>query len=494
MDKDYIIKNGKLVIPKHGILEADIAVKGEKIVQIGSGIMGEGKVIDASGKYIFPGCIDIHTHYGHYNEFYNEMESESKCLAFLGVTTSVVLLDRCIKNMEGWKERTNDPNLFANIPEMQHPIWIASYEKILPEVIEKSEKSSTNDFAFHLLMANTDQIRNIPEYHKEYGIASYKFWTGLSRTRPPDLTIPEILFLFTKCNEAGVLPYVNTLNLTVRDLMSREIEGPAKRNSHLSGPALVKESYPAIVETLDLHTVLSLAKEVGVPELLICHVASQDAAKLIRHYRREHGLNVQGEAECAWLSLWWPEIGEKLGYTATGIFPQLGYIEDVDSLWDGIRTGDITCIGTDGVLSPRKKYSDGKSNPFYQLPPTKSRPGLGFPCHTCMFPVVLHIGMERGFSPVQIAEICAYNPAKLMQLYPRKGTIAVGSDADLVIMDLGNRHVVKKDELISAAPFCPWEHWELNCWPALTMLRGQIIFENGKLIKEKTGKYQPRYP
>jgi len=493
LGKDYIIKNGKLVIPKHGILKADIAVKGDKIVQIGSRILDEGEVIDASGKYIFPGCIDTHTHYGHYNEFYNEMESESKCLAFLGVTTSVVLLDRCIKNMEGWKERTNDPSLFVNLPGMNHPMWKASYEKVLPEVIRKSEKFSTNDFAFHLLMGNIDQIREIPEYQKEYGIASYKFWTGVSRTRPSALTTPEIWFLFMKCNEVGVLPYVNTLNLAVRDLMAREMEGLTKRNSPPSGPALVKESYPTIVETLDLHTVLSLAKEVVIPRLLIGHVASQDSIKLIRHYRREHGLNAQGEADCAWLSFWWPEIGEKLGYIATGIYPQLGYKEDVDSLWDGIRTGDITCVGTDGVLSPREKFPDGKPNPFYQPPPTNDRPGLGFPGHTCVFPVVLHIGMERGFSPVQIAEICAYNPAKLMQLYPKKGTIAVGSDADLVIMDLRSRHIVKKDELISAARFCPWENWKLNCWPVLTMLRGQVIFEDGKLIKEKTGKYQPRY-
>ena len=104
------------------------------------------------------------------------------------------------------------------------------------------------------------------------------------------------------------------------------------------------------------------------------------------------------------------------------------------------------------------------------------------------------MGLERGLSPTAIAEACSYNPAKLLQLHPRKGDIAVGSDADLVIMNLDTRHTVKNSELYSAAPFCPWEGWELSCWPELTMIRGQVIFKDGKLVNENRGKYQPRNP
>ncbi len=117
---------------------------------------------------------------------------------------------------------------------------------------------------------------------------------------------------------------------------------------------------------------------------------------------------------------------------------------------------------------------------------------MGFPSHNCMFPVVLHAAMERGFSPAEVAEVCAYNPARLMRLYPKKGTIAVGSDADLVIMEIGSPYVVRREELHTASPFTPWEGWKLNCWPKLTMLRGEVIFEDGRLVKEKSGTYQPR--
>jgi len=111
---------------------------------------------------------------------------------------------------------------------------------------------------------------------------------------------------------------------------------------------------------------------------------------------------------------------------------------------------------------------------------------MGFPSHICSFPVTLDEGLKRGFSPVQIAEICSYHPANLTGLYPKKGTIAVGSDADLVFVDIGKSHVIKMEELNTVAPFNPWEGFKLNCWPTLTMLRGQVIFENGKQIQKMT--------
>ena len=347
MTADCVIQNGKLVIPKQGIFKADIAVAGEKIIQIGREIPDGKRVIDAAGKYIFPGCVDMHTHYGHCNEFYNEMETESKCLASLGVTTSVILLDRCIKNMEGWKEKITDTTLFEqpmeNVPGFIHRMWRASYKKIFPEVIEKSEKYSSNDFTFHLAMVNTDQVEEIPYYYQELGIASFKCWTGLYRSVA--LTPPELWVFYNTCKAAGVLPYVNTVNFEIQEQLTRETERRAKTDKSLTGPALVKASRGAsIIETHDLQTALWMAKEVGTPELMIAHVASGEAVRLLRLYKKEYGLNVAGEACGVWLDLFWPDVGEKLGYMATCIIPQINDKADVDVLWDGIETDDITCF------------------------------------------------------------------------------------------------------------------------------------------------------
>jgi dihydroorotase-like cyclic amidohydrolase len=492
MTADCVIRNGKLVITKYWVLEADIAISNEKIVQIGLGI-GEGRnELDARGQHVFPGCVDIHMHYGHFNEFYDEMATESKCITSLGTTTAVVLLDRCIKNMEGWKDQIHNPELFLHEPEMLHYMWRASYKKLFPEVIEKSEQRSANDFAFHLLMENEDQIREIPEYYREYGISSFKFWTGLEGGAA--LAADEMWMLLDMCRREGVVPYANTVNQRLWRQITREVEERAKTDPRLAGPWGRKEAFPGIVETLDLEQVLAIASEIGVPELLIAHVTYRDSVKMIRRYRTELGLNVHGETCAAWLTLTWPEIGEKYGHRATCIIPHLGYKEDADALWEGIEAGDITCIGTDGVISPRQTYPDGKPNPYYRPEPTYEREGLGFPSQNCMFPVVLHEGLERGLSPVRIAEVCAYHPAQAMRLYPRKGTIAVGSDADLVFVDTSKEHVVTRDELHTASPFTPWEGWKLRCWPTLTMLRGTVVCENGQFLAERTGRYLPRFP
>ena len=494
MPIDCTVKNGKLVIPKFGILESDIAIDGEKIVQIGHELREQGKVIDAKGKYVFPGCVDPHGHYGHCNEFYYEMEQESKSAAAQGITTSVILLDRSIKNMEGWKEKVKDPDLFEqpleNVPGFVHAMWKASFKKIFPEVIEKSEQRSTIDFAFRFGIVNTDQIAEIPYYYNELGVSTFKAWTGLYRSVA--LSNREMWMFFNMCKDVGVQPYINTINFDIQEQLSLEVERRAKVDNSLSAHRLVNAARGStLIETLDLSTILWLAKEANLPELLISHVASEDAVNLIHRYRSEYGLNVEGEVCGAWLDFHWPEIGERLGYQATCIILQLSIKKDVDALWQGIRTGDITCVGTDGVVSPRETFPDGKPNPLYMPSPTKTRPGMGFPCHICNFPVTLHNGLERGFSPVEIAEICAYNPAKLMRVFPRKGTIAVGSDADLVIVDIGNPHTIRKEELHTDAPFNPWEGKVLNCWPELTMLRGNVIHQDGKIYNEKKGIFLP---
>jgi dihydroorotase-like cyclic amidohydrolase len=299
---------------------------------------------------------------------------------------------------------------------------------------------------------------------------------------------------FKTCKEVGALPYINTINFAMQEQITRETEQRAKMDKTLFGPRFVKEARGAdIIETLDLHTTLCVANEMAVPKILIAHVATGASVKLMRHYREAHGLNVLGETCGVWLTLWWPEVGERLGHMATCIIPQISDKDDVDMLWDGIRTGTITCVGTDGVVSPRPTFPDGKPNPLYMPPPTYDREGMGFPSHICNFPVTLHEGLKRGFSPVQIAEIMAYHPAKVSRLYPKKGTIAVGSDADLVFVDMGAPHVIKKEELHTVAPFNPWEGCVVNCWPTLTMLRGDVIFENGKQVLKKRGRYQPRY-
>jgi dihydroorotase-like cyclic amidohydrolase len=306
MSLDCVVRNGKVVIPHQGIVETDIGIKDGKIAQIGNGIADGEQAIDASGKHVFPGCVDTHTHYGHFNEFYHEMETESVNLASLGVTTSVILLDRCVKNMEGWHHKIEDPELFQqpieNVQGFMHAMFRASYDLVVPEAIEKSEQYSANDFAFHLGMLNPDQIEEIPHYYQEYGVASVKFWTAMYGKTALN---PSHLWAFlSACKASGVLPYINTVNFAIQDQMIRETAARAADDPNLTGARLVKASRGArIIETLDLQSTLWLAREIGSPQLCIAHVTSGDSVMMIRRFREEYGLKVDGEAGGVWLDL-----------------------------------------------------------------------------------------------------------------------------------------------------------------------------------------------
>ena len=283
------------------------------------------------------------------------------------------------------------------------------------------------------------------------------------------------------------------MNTDVQKTMAHRTQEAMKPS--LSSPEAVwlANSHP-LSETFDLFQTLQLARDIDSPRLCIVHTASKEAAELISLYREHYGVNVQGEAGTAWLDLWWPDVGERLGFQATCIIPQLRTQPDVDALWEAIERGDITCVGTDGVISPFPRLRDDLPNPSYVPPPTMETPGLGFPSHICHFPIVLDAALVTWILSVTIAEITAANPAKLMDLYPRKGAIAIGSDADLVVVDTATTRRITLTDLLTSAPFNPWEGREVRAWPVATVLRGKVVARDGKITQERTGRYLSREP
>ncbi len=147
--------------------------------------------------------------------------------------------------------------------------------------------------------------------------------------------------------------------------------------------------------------------------------------------------------------------------------------EDNEKLWEGIRDGTISVVATDHAPVPREM----KTNLWDALP--------GIPGVETFLPVMLSEGVNKGkISIEKLVEICCYNPAKIFGLYPSKGSISVGSDADLVIVDLNKEVVVNEDSLYSASRFSPFAGWRLKGWPRTVILRGEIVAEDGKAIGE----------
>jgi len=169
--------------------------------------------------------------------------------------------------------------------------------------------------------------------------------------------------------------------------------------------------------------------------------------------------------------------------------------ETMAYLWEALRAGDLDCIGTDHVDWGMTRAQMDKGNVW--------ETSSGFPSRVeAYLPVMLTEGVHKGrISLERLVEVCCENPARIFGIYPKKGTISVGSDADLVLVDLQRAMKVSRDMIYSSAGWSIWEGQELKGWPVMTILRGQVIMEwpegtpRAKILGEKPlGCYIPRKP
>lgn len=178
--------------------------------------------------------------------------------------------------------------------------------------------------------------------------------------------------------------------------------------------------------------------------------------------------------------------------------PPLRSEEDNDALWQGLKLGWIDCLGTDHVISTRhEKLSKGDTFDHDTDPATDVwSTGSGFVGFDTLLPLMLSEGVNKGrISFERLVEVCCKNTAFAAGLYPKKGAISGGSDADLVIVDMDKRIKVSPDILHSRADFTIFEGMELRGWPVMTILRGNVIAEDGKVVaKPGLGLYLPRKP
>jgi dihydropyrimidinase len=167
------------------------------------------------------------------------------------------------------------------------------------------------------------------------------------------------------------------------------------------------------------------------------------------------------------------------------IAPPVHSREDNDALWDGIKDGSIQTAGSDH-LALKKKSKEGS---IWDA-------SMGISGVATLLPVLLSEGFhKRGISLERIAEVTSYNPAKIFNLYPKKGNIQIGFDADLTIVDLEKENTVTHAMLNSSSDFSIYKGWRLRGWPILTMVRGNVVMRDGEVVSEKGfGKYIRRNP
>lgn len=217
--------------------------------------------------------------------------------------------------------------------------------------------------------------------------------------------------------------------------------------------------------------------------LYVVHVSAKEAARAI-DLGKKRGIRVYGETCPHYLLLTRNDMERSGPYLKCN--PPLRGSDSTRALWQAVKSRIIDCIGTDHCAYPRKEKEPGWSDI------RKAAPGLSGLAEKT--PLLLTKGvLEDKITLNDFVELCCKNPAKIFGLYPQKGTLQVGSDADIVIIDPKNRMKVSLEKLRTRSEFSPYEGWELRGWPTHTIVRGTIVFEEGEVMERPGfGKYVAR--
>ena len=450
----YLLKNGTLVSGA-GTEQKDILIEGEKIVKIAPHIEeGDAEEINVEGKLLFPGFIDGHTHFdlevaGTVTA--DDFETGTRA-AILGGTTLVID--------------------FASQDKGGHTL-----KEGLEKWHKKADGKCSCDYSFHMSIVewNEETEKEIQDMIEE-GITSFKLYMTYPAMMVEDRDLYKIL---KKLNEYGCFAGVHCENAGVIDALIEE----AKKEGRL-GPENHPLVRPDTMEAEAVHRLLVIAKEAGAP-VMVVHLTNKKAYEEIVK-ARENGQTVFAETCPQYLLLddsaySKPDFGGAVYVCA----PPLRKKEDQDCLWKALAKGEIQTVATDQCSFTLEQKAMGKDD-FTKIPG-------GLPGVQTRGALLYTYGVREGKITVeQMCRLLSENPAKLYGVYPKKGALLEGSDGDIVVFDPEKESVISAKTHAYNTDNNPFEGFALHGEVDKVFLRGNLVVEDGAVVKEKTGKYMKR--
>ena len=450
-----VIKGGTIVTADR-TYQSDILIEGESITAIGTGLSGD-KVIDATGTYIMPGGIDPHTHLDMPfmgTNSADDYESGTKA-ALSGGTTMVV--DFCIPGngqrlMDAWKD------------------WDV-----------RASKAAT-DYSYHMCITYwNDQVREDMAEVVKKGVTTFKHFMAYKGALM--VNDDEMFASFQRCAELGAMPLVHAENGDVVAALQKKLLAQG-----ITGPEGHAYSRPPEVEGEAANRAIMLADAAGVP-LYIVHVSSIPAHEAVAR-ARALGKRVYGEPLIQHLVLDESEYMNKDWVHAARRVMSPPFRDKInqDDLWNGLRAGSLQVVATDHCAFTTKQKEIGLTD-FTKIP--NGTGGL-----EDRMPVLWTHGVGTGRMTMnEFVAVTSTNIAKILNLYPKKGAIAVGADADLVIWDPEATKTISAASQVSAIDYNVFEGLKLKGLPRLTLSRGETVYEGGKVTgKTGRGKFVARQP
>lgn len=465
-----LIRSGTIITAEE-TRQADILVEGEKILEIGTYLptAGVDEVVDASGKLVLPGGVDVHTHFD--LPMFGTVSSDDhysghKAAAFGGTTTVIDF-----------------------VPQEPGPLKM-SVEKWR----EKADPKAAVDFGFHMNITRLDEAveREIPKL-LELGISSIKVFTAYNeRLRLAD---DEIFRVMRIAKNHGMLTMLHAENGDVIELLVRE----ALAAGHTSPEwhALTRPAWGAVEAAL---RGAALAAMAGAPLYLVHMNAGGEVDQLA--YVRSKGLPVMGETCPQYLFFTIDHLRRPDGAKWV-CSPPVRSPEDNSRLWEGLIDGTIQVLATDHCPF----FYDGTRPILYENEPVAipgkelgkddfSKIPNGLPAVGDRLPIFWTTGVVSGrISPNRFVALTSTNPARIFGLYPRKGALQPGADADIVIWDPNRRIKYGVAVAQHRTDYNLFEGWELTGFPEKVFLRGSLIVDSGKWFGQRgLGRFIPREP
>ena len=476
---DVLVKGGLLVSGER-VSRGDVLVSEGKIKEVSPDLSQRqaGRTIDATGKYVLPGGIDTHAH----PIAMDKVDTYSLCGAYGGVTTLAAFIGSDVHRHElygnAWGVRDYNPD-------------------IVKGYIEYAEQTSYTDFAVHGYVTNRDEDdieKVIPELIR-MGAISFKMfmtwnpWVQDHASNKIAISDDMMMRVMDLAARDGGMAMVHAENGCCKGYLEQKFrsEGRVSSRYHL-------ESAPNLLEAEAVNRAATMAMITGVP-LYPVHLSTHEVMPVLELYK-DKGLSIYAETCPHYLTLTNSDLLER-GYTLK-VSPPLREKEDQDAMWTGLASGMINTIGSDFTGYTRALKLTGNPEEEAREPELGQENGFdilnGLSTLEFMMPVVWSHGINTGrITLPRFVQLFCENPAKIFGIYPQKGVLQPGSDADLVIWDHSKPHLVGLQH--SKSDFSTFEGMDLLGMPVLTMVRGKVVIEDGKLVGRQGGAhYVPGNP
>ncbi len=441
-----LIKNGQIVTAVDSYI-ADVLVDGETVVMIGkdlSSVVGSAeRTIDATGRLVIPGGIDPHTHldlpFGGTSSS-DDFETGTRAAAFGGTTT---VIDFAVQYKDQALSQALD-------------VWFG-----------KAEGKATTDYGFHLIVTDLPDQR-LPELKAmiDQGVTSFKLFMAY----PGVFLVDDgtIFKAMTSAGEAGGLICMHAENGVVIDVMVKR----ALAQGH-TAPKYHALTRPTKAEAEGVHRAIAIAEMANSP-VYIVHLSCYDALKEVQA-ARDLGLPAFAETCPQYLLLDYSYY-EKEGFEGAKyvMTPPLRDKENQEMLWRGLRGNDLQVISTDHCPFCFKEQKELGRDDFSKIP--NGGPGV-----ENRMSLIYHHGVASGRIGLnRFVELTSTAAAKIFGLFPKKGTIAVGSDADIVIFDPNREQTISASTHHMRVDYSAYEGWTVKGVIETVISRGKVIVENGE--------------